>query len=250
MEALQHKKKRLNFKNWFTTEQGVSLSGYEHDYVDTVLPDLFGYHIVQIGTLSPKHYLQSSRIGNKVVCQLVGEDDNAVNADLIGTEEDLPFLADSVDVAVIPHVLEFAGKPHKFLREIERILIGDGHVLILGFNPWSLWGVWRLLLAWRDKPPWNGHFYSLSRLKDWLYLLDFEVVHTEKFIFRPPMGNNRFMRRIIFLEKLGKYCWPYFGSVYMILAKKRVVPLTPIKMRWQKKRQNIAAGVAEPTTRT
>ncbi len=239
----------MSFKHWFRTRQGMALSTCEQDRVAGVLSTLFGYHIVQIGAVTPADYLHSSRIGHKVICQLAGEGEAAAAVDLLITDQDLPFSTASIDVALVPHVLEFSDKPHRFLREIARILIGDGHVLILGFNPWSLWGLWRLWLAWRDQPPWNGHFYSLPRIRDWLYLLDFEIISTERFIFRPPLGEGRLMQRIQFMEKLGSYCWPYFGSVYMILARKRVVPLTPIKMRWQKQRQRLAAGVVEPTVR-
>jgi SAM-dependent methyltransferase len=166
-----------------------------------------------------------------------------------GSAESLPIEADSLDVVVLPHVLEFADNPHKVLREVERALIGDGCLLLFGFNPWSLWGLWRLALAWRDDPPWCGYFYRLSRIRDWLNLLDLEVVRVERLAFRPPLGNRRVMHRLRVFEYLGRHIWPAFGGAYMVLAKKRVVPLTLVPRRWNTRRGMVAPGVVEPSAR-
>jgi ubiquinone/menaquinone biosynthesis C-methylase UbiE len=54
---------------------------------------------------------------------------------------ELPFATQSLDLVVLPHVLEFAAEPHQVLREVERVLIPEGQVIICGFNPSSLWGM-------------------------------------------------------------------------------------------------------------
>ena len=250
MGTIKQKFKRAAFSNWLQTGLGQRLLRSEQETVADLLPNLFGYNIVQLGSLAGNSLVDSSRIGNRIIYRLADEDAECSDPDLIGSEESLPFPDNSIDVVVAPHLLEFSSTPHKILREIDRILIGDGYLLIIGFNPYSLWGLWKIFLAWRDNAPWNGHFYSAFRLKDWLTLLEFEVEHVEKISYRPPLQKERIVQRLHFLEKLGKYCWPYFGGVYMILAQKRVMPMTPIKMRWQKKRQMISSGVVEPTTRS
>ncbi|WP_223717365.1 class I SAM-dependent methyltransferase, partial [Escherichia fergusonii] len=55
----------------------------------------------------------------------------------------LPFPANSLDLVVLPHALELASDPHETLREVERVLVPEGRVVILGFNPASLWGLWQ-----------------------------------------------------------------------------------------------------------
>jgi hypothetical protein len=42
---------------------------------------------------------------------------------------------------VLPHALELARDPHHALREVERVLVPEGRVVISGFNPASLWGL-------------------------------------------------------------------------------------------------------------
>lgn len=228
---------------------GILLFEAERARVNQLLTDLLGYHIVQLGCLKEDSYIKSSRISHKVILKFENDGDDECLCDLVGDEDTLAIASDCMDVIFMPHVLEFASNPHRLLREVGRVLIGDGHVVIIGFSPWSLWGLWRVFLAWRDLPPWCGHFYGMSRLKDWLSLLDFELVHVERFFFRPPIKNSRVMSRLAFLEKLGKYCWSYFGGAYIIVAKKRVIPLTPVKIRWRDKRHMINSGLAEPTTR-
>ena len=247
---MQEPTARQKLRQWFTEPLGAGLLEMEQGHISLILSNLFGYHIVQLGCLNEAGLLENSRISHKVVMQLADDGDNACRAGLISAGDSLALAADSIDVLVVPHVLEFTVNPHKLLREVERVLIGEGHLVLAGFNPWSLWGMWRLFQAWRDIPPWNGHFYRLFRIRDWLSLLDFEILQVQRFYFRPPFRKEKLMNRLSFLEKLGKFCWPVFGGVYLIVAKKRVVPLTPIKMRWRDQRNMIASGLVEPSAQS
>ena len=239
---------RQQLRVWFASNLGAELLQVEKIKAYQALADLFGYHIVQLGCLHDGGFIEASRISHKIILQLDERVNHDCRTDVISAADALALASESMDVVFMPHVLEYTANPHKLLREVERILIGDGHVVLIGFNPWSLWGLWRLLQAWREVPPWCGHFFGLARIKDWLSLLDLECISVEKFFFRPPLQNSRFMQRLGFLEKLGKYCWPWFGSAYIVVARKRLLPLTPIKMRWRDKR-HIIAGIAEPSTR-
>ena len=225
---------------WFNSSAGCYLLELEQDRISRLLPDLFGYHI-------HKHLLDNSRINHKLVTSSVNIPETGKNPDLYCANGQLPFASESIDVVVLPHVLEFEDQPHQLLRETERILIGEGHVIILGFSPVSLWGFCSMFLKWRQQPPWNSNTISMTRMKDWLTLLDFEIIHHERFFYRPPFNNERLMKRLAFLEALGHHCWPYFGSVYLLLAKKRVVSLTPIRLQWQTRRRLIATGMIEPS---
>jgi len=234
---------------WFDSGAGRYLLAQEQLHVWRVLPDLFGYHIVQIGSCGSSGLLDASRISHKIVLRLHGSLDADSGIALTCFPESLPFAADSIDVVVLPHVLEFTPSPHRVLREVERILIGEGHLVLLGFNPWSLWGLWRLVLGWREDPPWCGQYYALARLRDWLALLDFDLVHVDRFFFRPPLRSAAVMERLQVLEQLGRYLWPFFGGAYLVVARKRVAPLTPSRLRWRARPGMVAAGVAEPSMR-
>lgn len=240
---------RQMLRHWLGSALGRSLLQEEQSKVSHALVDLFGYHIVQIGCLHEDAFINSSRISHKFILQLEEESSDGCRADVVSSADSLALASDSMDVVFLPHVLEYTVNPHRLLREVARVLIGDGHVVIIGFNPWSLWGLWRMFQAWREVAPWCGHFFGLARIKDWLSLLDFELVRIERFFFRPPIQHTGIMDRLKFLEKLGKYCWRWFGGSYIIIAKKRVIPLTPIKMQWRDRRSVINSGIAEPSTR-
>lgn len=236
-------------RQWFESPLGQGLLALERTHLGNEINQLFGYHLLQLGRITNEDLLENSRIGHKVVLDLYRDEITDPYPHILCNCHSLPVASDSVDVVVLPHVLEFNASPHQTLRETERMLIGEGHVVIVGFNPWSLWGLWRLLLAWRDEPPWSGQYLGLSRLKDWLTLLDFEIVKTDHFYFRPPVKNLRIMHALEFLEKLGRYAWSYFGGVYVLVAKKRVAPLTPVKLSWQARRRMITSGLVEPSAR-
>lgn len=235
-------------QQWFEKPPSSFLFELESSAVSKILSKLFGYHILQLGNYGTSGFLSGSSIAHKMIMRTALLDSDSTEYSLIGDEQSLALASDSIDVVVLPHVLEFAENPHKLLREVERVLIGEGHLVLTCFNPWSWWGLWRLVLFWREEPPWNGHFYSYPRIKDWLSLLDLELVEYHRLFYRPPLQNLSMMKKLIFWEKLGKLCWPFFCGAYVILAKKRVVPLTPIKTRWHARRQLIASGVLESGT--
>ncbi|MEX2516690.1 MAG: methyltransferase domain-containing protein [Gammaproteobacteria bacterium] len=236
---------------WLQGAAGQALLQTEQRRVAGLLADLFGYHIVQLGLPQSQNFIATSRIGHKlIVAADTAETATAESATgLISAAEALPLQADSIDVLVLAHVLEFTDDPHQLLREVERVLIGEGHVVIIGFNPWSLWGISRALLGWREEPPWCGHFFSALRIQDWLHLLGFQIMHTEKLFYRPPLRNDKLLARLAFMDKLGRYAWPWWGGAHVILAKKRVVQLLPMREVWRHRRHKIATGVVEPTVR-
>ncbi len=153
-------------------------------------------------------------------------------ADLEGDNESLPFKSHSLDTLLLVHVLEFSADPHQILREAERVLVADGILVICCFNPWSLWGL-RRWLSWQDDFPWQGHFFSQTRIKDWLALLNFEVIETEKLLFIPPLSSATWLSRLTFLERWGKRLWPIFSGVTMMVSIKRTIPLTPVTQHKQ-----------------
>lgn len=235
-------------RQWFQALPGRWLSEREQLLLESVLGDLFGYYLLQVGFHDHCEYLNCSRISFRVImdanCDSIpagSEEVTTKNVFFSALPEQFPVVADSLDVVLLRHSLEFSNNPHQVLRETDRVLIPEGHVVILGFNPWGLWFLWRLVLGWRKKPPWCARFIRLARLKDWLQLLGFDIVTTQHYFFRPPLSSKKVMHKIKFIEKLGERIWPAFGGAYMVVAKKRVATLTPIKPRWRPRRSRLVA---------
>lgn len=238
---------RGQLRQWYTHPLGVMLHQLEDEQLEPVLANLFGYHVLQVGYLLPEDLLESSRIRHRVIIDPDPEQEGKLT-NLYAYPDSLPILSHSVDVVLLPHTLEFERDPHQILREVDRVLIPEGHIVILGFNPWSLWGLWRFILRRRQGSiPWCARFLSLTRAKDWLALLGFDVVLVKQFFFRPPVRHEGVMRRLNFLEKLGARWWPGLAGAYMLVAKKRVTTLTPIRPRWKPRRSLVGKLVNTPT---
>ncbi|MCK5718980.1 MAG: methyltransferase domain-containing protein [Thiomargarita sp.] len=218
---------------WFQTPLGKRLLIEENHKLQQILPHLFGYYLLQIDNIGYGCLLDSSLIKNRfILCQSTNIICNLYPS-IYTSPTHLPIIADSVDVVILPHILEFESEPHAILREIERILVPEGYIIIIGFNPVSLWGLWHYFLIRSKTPPWNGHFLPLLRIKDWLNLLGFDLVEQNSFFTGLPFEKDYFSHYFQFWDKMSMRWIFNLGSVYIVVAKKRVATLMPIRKGWQ-----------------
>ncbi|TPW18798.1 MAG: type 11 methyltransferase [Halothiobacillaceae bacterium] len=227
---------RQDLRHWYSRYLGQILHASEREQLEPVFNTLFGYHALQVGCLLGNDLLANSRIPHRVVMDPDKNEDHT--ASIYAYPDALPISSDAVDMVLLPHTLEFERDPHEILREVDRVLIPEGHVIILGFNPWSLWGLFALWAkCWKKSgPPWCGRFLSLNRIKDWLALLGFEIIVVKQSFYRPPIQQKSITKRLQFMERLGQRYWPGLGGVYLLVARKKVTTLTPIKPRWRPRR--------------
>lgn len=197
--------------------------------MNEVLPTLFGLHSLQLGTRFTTDNFASSSIKHHVHMAITGSHDG--NASLYSYAEALPFASESLDLIVLPHVLEYSVNPHAILREVDRCLIRDGHLLIFAFNPWSYWQPWRWLKCVRQGYPWRGHYYRSGRLNDWLALLGLELCEKRNFFFRPPINHPGVLNKTSWMDVPGNRYLPFSSAGYMILARKRMQVVTPLRQR-------------------
>jgi len=238
----------FELEQWYATRLGRLLAEQEQQQLDAELVNLFGYHLLHLGNPVDEAMLRASRVRHRMRARLDPYSGTRRHSDraLCASPVALPFMPDSLDVVVLSHILEFSTEPHTVLREVERTLIPEGHVVILGFNPLSLWGLARLFLGWKRHIPWCGHFLTPTRLKDWLALLGFDVVQQRRYCYRPPWQHLGPLRRLPSTGWLGRHLWPLFGGGYLLVARKRVVTLTPIRPRWRARRRIAVNGLAKP----
>ena len=162
--------------------------------------------------------------------------------------DELPFLSNTLDVVLLPHVIEHSNYPRHLLEEIHRVLVAEGQLLMLSFNPYSLWGLvksYRSTQTW----PWRGRFWGPFRLRRWLNEQGFELLVQKTILFRPPLSKRAGIKLLRFMEPVGQLCWPYFGAVNIIVAKKTVLTVTPIKAARHKRPVRVSEGYLEPSTR-
>lgn len=209
--------------DWWQSPLGQHVLMQEKALLKSLVSHFYGYYQLQIGI--DKRMLPEVSIPSQQKIM-------AKSADVEGNSEALPFKCHSIDTLLLSHELEFSADPHQVLREVERVLVADGTLILCCFNPWSLWGL-RRLFSWQSNPPWHGHFFSQSRIKDWLALLNFEVITIERFLFCPPVRSEKWLGCFAFMERVGMRIWPAFSGARIMVAKKRTIPLTPVTMNWR-----------------
>jgi SAM-dependent methyltransferase len=216
-------------QEWLTTPLGQYLLEKEQAYLDDVTPDIFGFHAMQLG-MPEVDLLRESRIAHRV--RIAAAD----RPDVYAKCHELPLATHSIDMVLLPHVLEFAAEPHAILREVDRVMMPEGRLVIVGFNPWSLWGLRSSVGFSRNDYPWNGRFVSLPRVKDWLALLGFDVNAGRLVGYAPPFDNVKLRRTFDFMEPAGDRWWAVGGAVYMLQAIKRVRGMRLLTPAWQEQK--------------
>lgn len=215
--------------HWFQSPQGEAVLRAEKEAIHAALEKLFGYHILQLGFSEEHSLIEQSPVGHKIV---FSPSFRAGSIRAVASNEELPLISDSVDVVVIHHALDFAANSHRVLREATRVLRPGGHMLIVGFNPYSYWGFWKLFKR-KKNIPWRGRFISKGRVSDWLKLLDLHINSVSYGLHFMPLKMSKLLSRAESFEKFGNKLHSPLGGAYFIHCIKQVTPFTPIVPKWQ-----------------
>ena len=236
-----------SLRGWYRRPLGQMLATEETRALAEQLPRLFGYHLLVIDPPWEDCPLEDSRIPHHVIQRV--QADAGDHPGMMAHTDAWPVMTDTVDAIVLPHSLELSHDPHQVLREADRCLIPDGHRVVFGFNPRSLWGVRRLLTRGAKQMPWGMRFISMGRVMDWLNLLGFDTLHSRYLMHRPPLQNIRMLERLGFLEPAAGSGRMLLAGAYMLVARKRTVIMTPIKAMRNTRPQLFPVRVPGPTPR-
>ncbi|WP_265286153.1 class I SAM-dependent methyltransferase [Verminephrobacter eiseniae] len=255
----------IGLHHWFDSPPGRYLLAWEQACFDEAVVDIFGYHSLQLGVplldglranRMPYRWLalgQEVAGGASAAAQTQAEGAAAPQrqqAALLAEPVALPFAAASLDLIVLPHTLELSIDPHAALREVERVLVPEGRVVISGMNPTSLWGLRQRRARWyrhlgHGTPylPEVGELIGYWRLRDWLRLLGFEVESTRFGCYRPAVRSAQWLERFGWMDALGEKWWPILGAAYFLVAVKRVHGMRLLNPAWRSSRQRAATTV-------
>ncbi|WP_380182208.1 methyltransferase domain-containing protein [Kalamiella sp. sgz302252] len=181
-------------------------------HLQPCLDRLYGFHLLKIGQLSAEIDTESCAISHQVNVGTSG-----ANMQVFADPGSLPFESKSVDACLLAHSLAWSSDPHRILREVDRILIDDGWMIISGFNLFSVLGMGKLIPGLRRRVPWNSRMFTQTRLMDWLSLLNYEVVQRTRFQVLPWNSQG---------GKVISTHLPALGCLSIIVARKRTFPLT------------------------
>lgn len=229
---------------WLDTALGESVLELEARVLADALADVFGFELLQIGGWGRRGDLCAQARTQHHCC--LAPDASGPGA-IRAHYDALPITSASIEAVLLPHTLEHAPHPHALLREVERVLMGEGHLLVCGFNPLGPWGLRHLVSRGRF-PPTATRLLSEGRLRDWLGLLGFEVVAAKRYLFAPPWTQRMSERTRGWLESQGPTFASPLAGAYLVKACKRVRALTPIRPAWHRA-PAVVGGIAEPTSR-
>jgi len=211
--------------DWLQSPLGQALLGEEQALLDDQLQDLFGYYLVQLSIDPSLDLTGSSRIGRRVGVSPRADLRPSLSP-LITEHQHLPLPSESVDLVLLHHLLDYSQTPHQVLREMSRVLIPHGHLVIVGFNPWSGFGVWRWVArCFSRRPRWRHQSLRLGRLLDWMQLVDLQPVSVERGFYRPPVSHPGILGSLRWFERWAKRVGaPGGASMWWWPARKSVAP--------------------------
>ena len=296
----------LMVRNWYATDLGNALLDIEKQCLNELLEHIFGYNLIQLGCLQAHDHLPAqgdlpahgclndnntganiesevrsnvqkqrlishSKISGQFVIESLQQANQANSGTCMNTRFDaLPLRNHSIDAVILPHTLEFEQNPHQILREVERVLVAEGKAVFLGFNPFSLWGLWHKYWevknhisirkdmrkvsknvrrrAIQDVPlPSCGHLISQKRLRDWLQLLGFDIELVNEYFYRPPLRSSVLLKKLEFIERAGQFSQILPAGGYLMVATKRVSTLTPIRQGWKFSKPFMGSEASQPS---
>ncbi len=233
--------------NYYLTTKGKGLLKEEKELLNLSLSKVFGYFLVQIGQTSTEDLLSESRISFKMLVDEKNKQNPAyhfIQADI----DYLPFKPHTIDAILLPHSLETVTDPYHLLRQIDKMILPEGNLIISGFNPIGSKIIPLRLGEYKHNFK-QANLIKASRIVDWLNLLGYDI---ESINYPQKHTPSLTEKTVLFLSKIGLE----LGNIYVISAKKRIESPTPIGLNWKlsnwlpvKKGQAVANNTNHQTTK-
>lgn len=235
--TLAHGYRTLQHWNQWLSHQflGSALLEAEQRVLTGLLDRHYGKHALLIGVPGQSALLTARSAACQTLMSPIHHSKQTayIEADF----HDLPLLTGSIDLVLLPHTLEFVDNPRQLLSEACRIVKPEGLIVIVGFNPY---GVWRL----RKKIV--GSLIQRQHIKNWLKLAEFALEKQSSFLYRPPVDSAGIYQKMAFLERVGGLLYPLLAGAYVVVARAKVIPLTPIRLKWKQNLSNIRVSTTIP----
>ena len=232
--------------DWLSSALGRQLLAAEGELLRGLLDDVFGLELLQLGTWgASRELLSQSRTRRQTVIAPAAARVSGFELDVVAELSQLPIQTATVDAVLLPHTLEFESDPHAIVREADRVLTGEGQLIVLGFRPTSLWGL-RSRAARQGFPPGLQQMLAMRRVGDWLELLGYEVVLQRRYLYGRPWNTGEGSSRRILRRGLFN---PLPAAAWLLKARKHVYRMTPLKHRFFRERRRVFGNLPEPVKR-
>ncbi|MFT6968352.1 MAG: SAM-dependent methyltransferase [Cellvibrionaceae bacterium] len=238
-----------DIEQWFESDLGKNILSLQQDKLDALMPEVFGYHLMQMSVLnnlplsrqSPVSHHFSLGFNPRQIDSKTDEvSDNkndkenfTIATSAISEFEHLPIDEESIDAAILHHVLDYSIDPHRLLRETARTIISNGYMIIIGFNPNSALMLKKQIgRCVKRSDHWRYHDLRKDRVVDWLRVLGFKPMLVQYGYHSLPFNASFSVK----FDRILAQLLPPLGAFYIIVARKHVIPMTVIREPWKKRR--------------
>lgn len=241
---MAHGYKTLHRWNQWLTEPflGPNLLEKEADIISQMLEKHYGKHSLLIGVPNQNKLQKKLHLNYTALISPITDQNPKINH----IESDfyhLPIITGGIDLVILPHILELFEHPRQLLAEACRIIKPEGLIVICGFNPYGLWRLRKKYSVKNKSMPWTNQFIHTKEIKNWLELLDFKLEQQYYGLFTLPINHPKLSTPLNWLEKMGTKYFPIIGGIYILIARAKILPLTPIRLKWKQE----FGGVRVPT---
>ncbi len=212
---------------WFRSPVGRRMLSQERELIDQCRKHYGGRFLVQVSGagVSLLGKLNNRQLKTAVYPSPPGKISQKLSGYpwLVSELDQMPLETGSVDFLVLHHVLEFSEDPHAVLREASRVLSPQGHMLLIAFNPYSLFGLRKSMqLTLRKTIPWSHHSLSRGRVTDWLRLMNCEPLNVAFGFYSFPFQSDRFLKYSQAIDSMLSRYGLAGGGFYVVHASKNV----------------------------
>ncbi|MFN4090974.1 MAG: methyltransferase domain-containing protein, partial [Alphaproteobacteria bacterium] len=138
------------------------------------------------------------------------------NCAVLAEEVELPFPDLSIDRMVLIHAVETAEELRPMMREVWRVLTGNGRIVVVVPNRRGLWA------RFDNNPFGSGRPYSASQLRRLMRDTLFTPLRSGAALYVPPSPRRMLLTGAEAWENIGVRWFPRFGGVVLVEATKQV----------------------------
>lgn len=213
----QQIKQYLALNKWFQSPLGLSIAQEFKEQLEWVNEYLRGDCLLQLGNCGNNPWLDALKFNKKwIASPFISQ--NKINLECAFNQ--IPLNRNSLDCIVAPLTMEPFGASYSLIDEIDRVLKPMGYVVILSINPWSLWGgamKLGLLDCYNQRAVKMRSPFSMNRI---FLQRGYRQCSLSNFCYIPPINNQKIIKKMVFIDEVGKMLWPFPSGLYCYIAQK------------------------------
>ncbi|MFQ5775848.1 MAG: methyltransferase domain-containing protein [Kiloniellaceae bacterium] len=211
----------VDLRDFYETHLGQTARRMVRRGIRALWPDVRGQCLLGLGYATPylRHFVSEAE---RVLAFMPASQGvlhwppEGPGATALVDETDLPLPDMSVDLVLLVHAVESSEYQRDMLREIWRVLTGEGRLLVVAPNRRGIWArVDRTPLGW-------GHPYSPAQLSRLLRDNMFTPTRSARALFVPPTRSRALLHSAPAWERIGNRWFPTFAGVVLVEAGKQL----------------------------